>query len=261
MFMDEQTVKEAEVISTGADTVNQVDDDASAAVEETNEQVGEKNADVAESTSGETQTLETSPTAEFLTSKGVKADDPEALNKVAEMYQNAERKMYEESQRRAQLERQFSQPTQFSPSDTVALAEVRAMKGQMLARDFIDSNKVSPDVEAKMCQFLEEPIALPNGDVMRRVEMVHAGMMSLDEVHKLVGGHEVDPAQLAGKVRSHTLAEVANKQRAAARGANAVQSTQFDGLTADNMGAWYAGLTAEERQDPQVQSKLASLLE
>jgi len=171
----------------------------------------------------------------YLQSKHIDPSDPEALQKVSDMYRNAEKKMYEESQKRASLERLQSQPQALNPSDTVALAEVRALKNQMMARDFIAQNNVTPEVEQEMCEYLEQAVKLPTGEVVRRAELVTAGLMSLGEVYRLVGANQIDPNAIKDQVRRQTLAEVANKQNAARTKASATNGQQFEVKSKDPM--------------------------
>ena len=95
--MDEQTVNGPELEFDTSDlsepeTVEQnVETESSPAVEETNEQsASEEQAEVEQAASTE-EAQAGDAISEFLAKKGIKTDDPEALRKVTEMYQNAEK--------------------------------------------------------------------------------------------------------------------------------------------------------------------------
>ena len=234
--MDEQTENVKEELDFGTDTelqaepVNQ-DDSTEAPVEETTEQVGSEEDQPSEPTGEDlkTNTDEAEPNtmADFLKSKGLDPSDPEALTKVTEMYRNSEKKMYEESQKRAQLERAFTQPTQPLPGDTAALAEVKALKNQMMAREFIERNKITPDDEMKLVDYLSQPVALPTGGSMPRAQLVVDGLLSLDEAYRLAGGKTESADQIKADLKAQVLKDVAARQNSKLMKASATNSKEF----------------------------------
>jgi hypothetical protein len=155
--MDEQTVNEAplfeasdvEPVANGT-TTEQADDMGSSAVEATNEQTTSENEANDEPAATEDKAQTGDAIDEFLAKKGIKPDDPDAVRKIAEMYQNVEKGFYNKSQEKAQLERQLAQSRipEIRP-DQEALSEVRAMRTEMSVEKWKAGRNLSAEDEQK----------------------------------------------------------------------------------------------------------------
>jgi cysteinyl-tRNA synthetase len=235
MFMDEQTVNNSldfteEEVATSKPEENTEE----TTVEETNEQ----QTDNADSTTVEDSKEQTENNEEvsddytaFIKSKGLDPNDPETPKKMADMYKNAEKLMGEKSQEAARLQRMIAEQSNATgkaqeDSNEVLRREVQTLKNNEAIRDFRTRVNPTPEIEAKMAEYLSSPMQF-NGNIISRGQLVMAGMMSLDDVYKLVGGGQVDPNQLKEQVRKQTLVEVANKQRAARPASSATDQTAF----------------------------------
>lgn len=215
--MDEQTVNEAplfdasDVVPVANDvTTEQAEDMGSSAVEATNEQTDSENeATDAPAATEEAQTGDAID--EFLAKKGIKADDPEALRKVAKMYQNSEKGLYQKSQEKAQLERQLAQSRipEIRP-DQEALSEVRAMRTEMSVEKWKAGRNLSAEDEQKMIEFVQTPITDANGNVQVNPQtgqpitkgmLVLNGVLSLDDVYALSGAGKVEVDSLKENLR------------------------------------------------------------
>lgn len=246
--MDEQTVNEAPLFEASDvepvandTTTEQADDMGSSAVEATNEQTDSENeATDAPAATEEAQTGDAID--EFLAKKGIKADDPEALRKVAKMYQNSEKGLYQKSQEKAQLERQLAQSRipEIRP-DQEALSEVRAMRTEMSVEKWKAGRNLSAEDEQKMIEFVQTPITDANGNVQVNPQtgqpitkgmLVLNGVLSLDDVYALSGAGKVEVDSLKENLRKEVQKEMEARQAAKRPSSNATDSTQFG--NADN---------------------------
>jgi hypothetical protein len=174
----------------------------------------------------------------FLQNKGIDPANPDP-DKLVEMAMNAEQKMFEALNNR-DLEQQVAQPTQLNPSDTVALAEVRGLQMQMAARDFKERTNLSQDDEMKMVEYLNKPIQTADGRVVRKLDLVGSGELSLDEVYKLAVG-VTERAEVAKEnLRKATLKDIATSRNAKRPVASATNGTQFG--SQDEEDAYTKGL-------------------
>ena len=109
--MDEQTVNEDTLFDPSDfedQEVEQSENTDGPAVEETKEEQttsqdneATESAEVSETKETETQTGDAID--DFLAKKGVDPSDPQAVRKIAEMYQNVEKGFYQKSQEKAKL--------------------------------------------------------------------------------------------------------------------------------------------------------------
>src|SRR5574343_213262 len=174
----------------------------------------------------------------FLESKGVKADDPEALAKVSDMYRNAEKLMNDKAQEAARANRELERTVgDMTPnSESRALREIALMKNQQMTKEFRDRVNVAPEVEAKMLDWMSKDVPLQDGSIVKQGYLVTNGILSLDDVYTLCGGGNIDPSGLAAQVKKQTLAEVANKQSATRSKASATNSQKFSTEKGDPFG-------------------------
>lgn len=248
--MDEQTVNEAPLFEASDvepvandSSAEQAEDMGSSAVEATNEQTDSENeATDAPAATEEAQTGDAID--EFLAKKGIKADDPEALRKVAKMYQNSEKGFYNKSQEKAQLERQLAQSRipEIRP-DQEALSEVRAMRTEMSVEKWKAGRNLSAEDEQKMIEFVQTPITDANGNVQLNPQtgqpitkgmLVLNGVLSLDDVYALSGAGKVEVDSLKENLRKEVQKEMEARQAAKRPSSNATDSTQFGNANADD---------------------------
>lgn len=251
--MDEQTVNEADLFEPSDIEVQggeQSEGENSPAVEVTNEEQTTSEGQTSESTEASTDKKEEAQTGdavdEFLAKKGVDPNDPQALRKVAEMYQNVEKAYGQKSQEKAKLERELAnaQPAQTTP-DMQALSEVRALKTQMDVEKWKAEKKLTPETEQKMMDWFSQPIVNNgqpivdvNGNPIIRGYLYTNGLISLDDVLNFVGGNvntelEGKKQNLTEELRNEVKKEMSARQAAKSTKQGSTDSTQFD-KTAEN---------------------------
>jgi len=241
--MDEQTVNGPELEFDTSDlsepeTVEQnVETESSPAVEETNEQsASEEQAEVEQAASTE-EAQAGDAISEFLAKKGIKTDDPDALRKVTEMYQNAEKGFYQKSQEKAQLERRLAetQASAPSPADEQALKEVRSMRTEMTVAKWKQEKGLTEEAEQKMMAWCAEPMRDSQGNIRRDQNgnpIVKGwnyinGNMSLDDIYRLSGADAIKVDDLTEKIRNEVKEEMAARQNAKRPSASSTDSTKF----------------------------------
>ena len=244
--MDE-TVNEPLVFEESDFADDQTPDTSSPAVEETKEQPTSQN-EATDSTEDSTKNANESQPGdeieEFLAKKGIKLDDPDALRKVADMYRNVEKDYGKKSQEKAQLERQIeqlnAQQTPAVPS-TDPIARVQALERQLAAdrqlaavKDWKAAKNLSPEVEAKMVEFLSQPLEANgvkqtdnNGNPLTKMFLVQAGALSYDDVFRAVGGDSFKAEAVKEELKAAVANEIAAKQSAKSPSSLATDSTQF----------------------------------
>ena len=252
--MEEQTgtadelIFEASDMDTGAtesteEQTNEVSN--SSAVEETTEQSENQKEATEDPAVESTETTQTGDAIdEFLAKKGIKTDDPDAIRKLAEMYQNVEKGFYNKSQEKAQLERQLAQSRipEIRP-DQEALSEVRAMRTEMSVEKWKAGRNLSAEDEQKMIEFVQTPITDANGNVQVNPQtgqpitkgmLVLNGVLSLDDVYALSGAGKVEVDSLKENLRKEVQKEMEARQAAKRPSSNATDSTQFGNAEADD---------------------------
>ena len=176
--------------------------------------------------------------------KGIKADDPDALRKVADMYRNVEKDYGKKSQEKAQLERQIAQMNATQPTIKDAnnpMERIQNLERQLAAdrqltavREWKAAKNPSPEIEAKMIEFLEKPLVsngIPqtdaNGNALTNNFLVNMNVLSYDDVFKLVGGDSFKAEAVKQELKTAVANEIAAKQTAKSPTALATDSTQF----------------------------------
>lgn len=245
--MDEQTVNEDDLFDPSDIQVQddeQSENTDSPAVEVTNEEqtTSENNAGAESEVSTEEKETQTGDAIdEFLAKKGVNPSDPDAVRKIAEMYQNVEKGFYQKSQEKAKLERELAnaQPAQSTP-DMQALSEVRALKTQMDVEKWKQEKKLSPEAEQKMMDWFSQPIIKDGqtvtdaaGNPIIRGYLFTNGLISLDDVYNFVGGNVNSELQdkkqnLTEELRNEVRKEMSARQAAKSTKQGSTDSTQFD---------------------------------
>lgn len=243
--MDE-TVNEPLVFEESDFADDQTSNTSSPAVEEPIEQPTSEN-NATESTDDTTNANESQTgdeVEEFLAKKGIKLDDPDALRKVANMYRNVEKDYGKKSQEKAQLERQLEQlNAQQMPKVPSAdpMERVQALERQLAAdrqlaavKDWKAAKNLSPEVEAKMVEFLSQPLEANgikqtdnNGNQLTKMFLVQAGALSYDDVFRAVGGDSFKADAVKEELKAAVANEIAAKQSAKSPTSLATDSTQF----------------------------------
>lgn len=260
--MDEQTVNEAplfeasdiEPVANDSATEQAIEEDmGSSAVEETTEQTTSEN-EATEEPAASTEEAQTGDAIdEFLAKKGVKSDDPDALRKLAEMYQNVEKGFYNKSQENAQLQRRLAeQRVPESNPNQEALSEVRSMRIEMEANKWKNDRNLSPADEQKMIEYITSPLKDAKGNdvidpatgtVLTKGLLVNNGALSLDDVYKLAGCGSVEVDNLKADLRNEVKKEMEARQAAKRPSSNATDSTQFS--KADNADPFASALLGD----------------
>lgn len=241
-----ETVNEPLVFEESDFADDQTPDTSSPAVEETNEQPTSQNeaTDSKEDSTNANESQTGDEIEEFLAKKGVKLDDPEALRKVAEMYRNVEKDYGKKSQEKAQLERQLEQiNSQQAPMVPSAdpMERVQALERQLAAdrqlaavKDWKAAKNLSPEVEAKMVEFLSQPLEANGikqtdnqGNPLTKMFLVQAGALSYDDVFRAVGGDSFKAEAVKEELKTAVANEIAAKQNAKSPSSLATDSTQF----------------------------------
>jgi len=261
--MDEQTGTADELLFEASDmetvanesTEEQApEDNGSSAVEETKEQSESQeqaNDDPAVESTETTQTGDAID--EFLAKKGINPSDPNAIRKIAEMYQNSEKGFYNKSQEAAQLQRKLAQQqTQQALPDQQALSEVRAMRIEMDTKEWKASHNLSAVDEQKMVDYINQPLTDRQGNVVTnpytgapytKGVLINNGQLTLDEVYRLAGCGAQEVDTLKANLRKEVEAEMAARQAAKRPSSNATDSTQFG--KAEQEDPFLAGLFSE----------------
>lgn len=249
--MDEQTVNEAPLFEASDvepvandTTTEQAEDMGSSAVEANVEQTTSENEASEQPAATEEQAQTGDAIDEFLAKKGIKADDPDAVRKIAEMYQNVEKGFYNKSQEKAQLERKLAEARvpEIRP-DQEALSEVRAMRTEMTVEKWKAGRNLSPEDEQKMIEFVQTPITDVNGNVqvnpttgqpITKGMLVLNGVLSLDDVYALSGAGKVEVDSLKENLRKEVQKEMEARQAAKRPSSNATDSTKFGNAESDD---------------------------
>ena len=214
----------------------QAENNDGSAVEVTNEQTDSQDEAIDEP--AVTATTQTGDAVdEFLAKKGINANDPDALRKVAEMYRNSEKGFYNKSQEAAQLQRQLAQQRvpQVQP-DQQALNEVRSMRIEMDTKEWKSKHNLSPEDEQKMVEYVSAPLTDRQGNIvydpvtgmpLTKGLLVNNGAMSLDDVYRLAGCGVQKVDNLKDNYRKEVEKEMAARQAAKRPDAKATDSTKF----------------------------------
>ena len=244
--MDE-TVNEPALFSEADFADAQTENETSPAVEETTKQPTSQDKatdETVDSTKNANESQTGDEIEEFLAKKGIKLDDPDALRKVADMYRNVEKDYGKKSQEKAQLERQIAQMNAVQPTINDAndpMERIQNLERQLAAdrqltavREWKAAKNPSPEVEAKMIEYLEKPLisnGIPQTDNQGRPLtnnfLVNMGVMSYDDVFKLVGGDSFKADAVKQELKTAVANEIAAKQTAKSPASLATNSTQF----------------------------------
>lgn len=244
----EETVIEPELFTESNFAEDQTENESSPAVEDSTKQPTSENEPVAEAEDSKKENAnEPTPTdeiEEFLAKKGIKPDDPEALRKVADMYRNVEKDYSRKTQEKAKLERQIAEMNSKQPEIVNAndpMERIQALERRLAAdrqlnavREWKAAKNPSPEVEAKMIEYLEQPLisnGVPQtdnqGNPLTNNFLVNMGALSFDDVYKLVGGDSFKAEAVKEELKTAVANEIAAKQTAKSPSAMSTDSTKF----------------------------------
>lgn len=242
-----ETVNEPDLFEESDFATDQTENESSSAVEEATEQPTSEN-EATDSTADSKENANESKAGdeidEFLAKKGVNANDPDALRKVASMYKNVEKEFYTKSQEKAQLERQLANNNNQPSGDYVndPMARIQALEAQVAADKRVASAKawkeaknLTPEQEEKMVEFMQQPLLLngqpqvdANGNQLTKGYLVTLGLLSLDDIYRTVGGDSIKADAVKQTMKQAVEKEVAARQTAKSPASLATNSTQFD---------------------------------
>lgn len=242
--MDE-TISGADIFDAADFANSDQEENAAEPVEETVDDSASQEEASADSTSaGEEnqpeEQVESNDYDDFLAKKGLNRDDPELLNKVIGIAQNAEKMGKEATQKRAALERDIASRDNTTlpvPPDVQALAEVRSLKMERAVSQWREQIKPTPEIEQKMTEYINQPLTDNQGNVAINPQtgrpytkgaLVINGTLSLNDIYHIVGGGENSKVnELRAKYQDEVRKEVATRQSAKRSAPKATNSTQF----------------------------------
>lgn len=164
--------------------------------------------------------------AAWLQSKGVDPNDPEAFQKVMQMAINSEKQMTKATQEASALKSSLTgQPVQAEPGVDPVMGEfIQDYRRDKMIGAFKESHSDWQQYDNAMGTLLNEPIQTPYG-VFTRAQLVHEGVMSLDDVYYRAKASSPDNTeQIQSQTRTEVLQSLANTQRAGGGAAQASQS-------------------------------------
>jgi hypothetical protein len=149
--------------------------------------------------------------------KGVDPTSPDAIEKVARMYREAEKRMHDVTTKASQLDKSLQAPQQSDEFKEF----ISDYKRDKMLNQFKDSTPDWREHEPVMVEKLAETVNTPYG-VYTRSDLVNAGILTLHDVYAMARGSA--PQQKSEDVQQ-VLRSIANKQLAGANTPNAIKST------------------------------------
>lgn len=218
----------------------------------TTDPVTEEPAQAANSTEQESKTF----TPEWLTSKGIDPNDPEAFQKVANMAFNAEKQMTRTQQQASELQKQMAtQPLEQRSEDPLvqeALAIAHEAKTEITVERWKAAKGITPQQDDAMGKYIQA-----NPD---KGYLLKNNYLTLDDIYAMSGVGRQDTAQIKAQGGQEALETLANKQRATAVSGNATSTAPPAQVTAANADQWWDSLGSAGRADPANRAKLDSLM-
>lgn len=248
--MDEQTTTANEPEDQGAEQQQQAQPEApatEAAATEPNEQ---QTQEAAEPSEPQDDNLD------WLKSKGVDPNSPEALAKVADMYRNAEKAMHQSTAKASELEKSLTtdeQPTYGQSDDVQALAaEVQNMKLATKVNTFFSENPQARELESEMTKIVTERPEIG--------QMVKSGYLDLQDVYNLAAANPNREKALKTEGGREALQKVADKQLAKSVPGQATSSEFAKSVSKENVSSWWDNLGPEGRAKPENRAELDRIL-
>ena len=122
------------------------------------------------------------------------------------------------------------------PMERVQALERQLAADRQLAavKDWKAAKNLSPEVEAKMVDFLSQPLEANgvrqtdnNGNPLTKMFLVQAGALTYDDVFRAVGGDSFKADAVKQELKAAVANEIAAKQNAKSPASLATDSTQF----------------------------------
>lgn len=173
---------------------------------------GEEEPDTSSDNSDEPESKTYTP--EWLQSKGIDPNDPDALQKALNMAYNSEKLMSKSRQQSSALEKQVSQAPQV---EGASLNRTDLLVGAML---FKQSNPLTEAQDSKMGEYLTSN--------PQKLQMLQHGLLTYEDIYQISGAAgmgQPDPDVLKSQGRKEALQQLANKQAAVAPRGNASAGT------------------------------------
>lgn len=186
---------------------------------------------------------------EWLKKKGVDPNSPEALEKVAEMYRNAEKNMHSNAKKASELEKAIdtgiTEEAEATGFDDEARLDLVRIKTKLNVREFFDNNPDAKPLEQAMIKELANKPHLA-GD--------------LESLYALAAVKSGDSMKSQGK--REALESLAQNQQAAVPRGNAVNGSVMESgsaITPQNVDQMVAKMSVEEyrKRLPEINKALA----
>ncbi len=194
----------------------------------------------------------------WLQNKGIDPNSPEALAKVAEMYRNAETQL-RSTRNDAKLDTSITDAAKESDlAESNPTPEWQQELNQLKLERNVDKFFATDGIDASLRPKMAEAAqANPN-----LAYLVENGVLTLQDMYNMVRGSDTTLLNQAKQDGGReALQKVADKQQAKAVAPSASSSAMAtQGPTRETVSEWYAGLTSEQRNKPETQATLASLL-
>lgn len=195
-------------------------------------------------------------TPEWLQSKGIDPNDPQAFEKVANMAYNSEKLMSKTRQQATELEKQMQSlpETQYSDDPLVqeALSVARRAETTIQVAQWKQERGITSAEDQKLGEYVSSN---PNLG-----QLYKSGALTLDNLYAMFRADTTDTAAIKQQGAKEALEGLANKQRTTAPTGSAVSSAPAPGVTKDNVESWWEGLGTEGRNSPENRAKLDAIL-
>lgn len=216
--MDEQTTTDATTQDTGAETTAQPEEQHAEAVTTTEGEPTQTNTVSEETTE---QPTEADAVVTWMQKKGIDPTDPEALSKLANMAQNAEKQMHKATVDASALKKQLEQsPGGELDTDNELVkelyGEVTAVKRAQAIDSFKQEVGLTAEQEKQMVGYLSENPTIG--------QLVNMGHLSLPQLYAMSVGSQIDTAKLKQDGGRDALQQLKNKQMSGALPGNSTTS-------------------------------------
>ncbi len=207
----------------------------------------------------------------WLQQKNIDPATPEGRQAIAKSWRGLEQKMHQTATEASELRKSLTPQQQPQPqpqydpsmgaqrSDPALQEFIQDYRRDKIISGFKESHQDWQQYEPKMAEILGQ--VAPSGHTYS--QLVNGGVLDLEMIYAMAksAGAEANQAQVQAEAQHQVLQTLANTQRAGGPNAQASGGVpSAPQVTKDNVESWYASLSAEERQKPENQEKLSSLL-
>ena len=165
-------------------------------------------------------------TADWLSKKGIDPKDPEALNKIAKSYREAEKLAMSATREASELRKSLAPEPQYDPAqagqtDPTVNEFIQDYRRDKLISSFKQSHQDWQEHEPTMASLLNQQVNTAYG-AMTRSQLVNAGIISLEDIYTMAkGAAPADTEKVKAETRQEVLQTLANTQRAGGGAGNA----------------------------------------